>query len=362
VRRNIESTDDAQIDGDLVSVPARTSGVVARVLFTDNQHVSAGELLVELDADVPRARLAQANAALAAAEASAAAADADSRVAEAGARANEKAAAASLHGAGSSASASTQQIREAGAAADAARVAKGRADTELARSKRLFAGGATPQADLDRAQAMYDGAVASLAQAEAHAASLRSSASMAASRVEEASARYEQSKDVDSLIEQARARAAAAHAQVETAKAMRDIAALDVKYAEIRAPADGVVSKRAISVGQMVAPGQPVVSLAQDGRVWVTANFKETQIEKMKVGQPVEFTLDAFPKWKLHGEIESFSAATGAKFTLLPPDNASGNYTKVVQRVPVHVKIVDPPSGVTLRPGLSAELEVDTGK
>jgi membrane fusion protein, multidrug efflux system len=123
-----------------------------------------------------------------------------------------------------------------------------------------------------------------------------------------------------------------------------------------------VVSKRSVAPGQLVAAGQPIVQLVPDGQLWVTANFKETQIQKMRVGQSAEIEIDAFPGEKLHGEVESFSAATGAKFTLLPPDNASGNYTKVVQRLPVRIKVKDIPAGVALRPGLSAELTVDTRK
>ncbi len=180
--------------------------------------------------------------------------------------------------------------------------------------------------------------------------------------VDEASARFEQTSDVDAIIEQAKARAVAAHAQVTTAKAARDLATLDVSYTHIVAPSDGIVSKRTVAPGQLLAAGQPVVQLVPDGQLWVTANFKETQIQKMRIGQPAEIEIDAFPGQTLHGEIESFSAATGAKFTLLPPDNASGNYTTVVQRLPVRIKVKDVPSGVALRPGLSAELVVDTRK
>jgi membrane fusion protein (multidrug efflux system) len=160
-------------------------------------------------------------------------------------------------------------------------------------------------------------------------------------------------------VRQARARAAVAHAQVDTAKAARDRAALDLGYTKIFAPSAGVVSKKSINVGQSVASGQAIVQLVPEER-WITANFKETQLAHMKVGQPAHFTLDAYPGVTLDGDVLSFSGATGARFTLLPPDNATGNFTKVVQRVPVRIRVRDVPEGISLRPGMSVNLEIDT--
>ena len=125
---------------------------------------------------------------------------------------------------------------------------------------------------------------------------------------------------------------------------------------------DYVAEGLSIGVGQMVQAGQGVVQLVPTLNVWITGNFKETQLAGMRPGQPAHATVDAFPGVVVHGEVESFSAATGARFSLLPPDNASGNYTKVVQRVPVRVHIRDIPAGVVLRPGMSVDLEVDTNK
>ena len=119
------------------------------------------------------------------------------------------------------------------------------------------------------------------------------------------------------------------------------------------------MSKKTVAVGQMLGPGQALAQLVTDDR-WVTANFKETQIADMRVGQPVELEIDAFPDHPLHGHVESFAGGTGARFTLLPPDNATGNFTKVVQRVPVRVRIDDMPDGVPLRAGLSVEATVNT--
>jgi membrane fusion protein (multidrug efflux system) len=195
--------------------------------------------------------------------------------------------------------------------------------------------------------------------AQARVEALRSTVAGASGRAAEASARARQVADVASFVAQARARAEAAHAQVATAQAARDLAALDLSYTKIVAPHDGTVSKKTIAEGQAVSAGQPVVQLVTPG-VWITANFKETQIERMRPGEPVVVEVDAFPSHDVHGEIESLSGATGSRFTLLPPDNASGNYTKVVQRVPVRIRVTDVPDGVDLRPGLSVSASVRT--
>jgi membrane fusion protein (multidrug efflux system) len=357
-----EATDDAQIDAEMVSVPARTPGVVLKVAFVENQAVKAGDVLAELDPEPARARLAQADANLAAARAAAESADADEHVAETSVRSNKSAADATLHGAESSVSASRQQIAEAEAAVTSAAANLARAQLDLDRSRSLFASGSVAQADVDRNQSNADVATATLAQARARLASVQASTSQASSKVQEASARAAQASDVDALIKQAQARARTAHAQVAVAQSARDLAALELSYTRITAPQDGYVSRKTAAVGQMVATGQGIVQLVPTREVWVTGNFKETQLEKMRAGQPAHVVIDAFPGVTLAGEVESFSAATGARFSLLPPDNASGNFTKVVQRVPVRVKLGAIPPGLALRPGMSVELSVDTRK
>ncbi|WP_437275008.1 HlyD family secretion protein [Sorangium sp. So ce375] len=360
--RGIEATDDAQIDAEVVSVPARAAGVVVKVLFSENQTVKAGDVLAELDAEPARARLAQAEASLSAARASADAADADERIAETNARSNKSVAEASLHGAASSASASKQQIAEGEALVASTTATLEQATLERDRARKLVETGALAQAQLDQLQASVDVARASLEQAKARLAALRATTTQAWSRVEEANAKVQQASNVDAFIAQARARARVARAQVETAQAARDLAALELSYTRIVAPQDGAVSKKTLSVGQMVSAGQAVGVLVPARQVWVTGNFKETQLARMRVGQPAHVSIDAYPGVTVDGEVESFSAATGARFSLLPPDNATGNFTKVVQRVPVRIQLHDAPPDVVLRPGMSVELAVDTSR
>ena len=360
--RGLESTDDAQIDAEMVSVPARTAGVVSKLNFVENQVVKAGDVLAEIDATPAQARLAQADATLAAARASAEAADADADVAETNARGNKSVAEASLQGASSSEVASKEQIAEGHAQVASATANLQRAKTDLDRTKELVSSGSVAQAQLDQMQATFDIAKASLDQSKARLASLQATTSQAQSRVQEANARLRVSSDVDALINQARSRAKTAHAQVAVSQAVRDLAALDLSYTKILAPQDGIVSKKTIGVGQMLAAGQGIVELVPTREMWITGNFKETQLKKMRVGQPAHMEVDAFDGVTLHGEVESFSAATGARFSLLPPDNASGNYTKVVQRVPVRIHLKDVPAGLALRPGMSVDLVVDTNK
>jgi len=360
LHRGLESTDDAQVDGDIVSVPARIAGMVVGLHFEENQVVHAGDPLVELDPEPAKAKLEQAEAALQAAQAAAAAADADAKVAEANARGGKSLAEAGLRGAQSGVSASRSQIAEGKAQVASAQAALQKARADLERGRQLVSIGAIARADFDRIQAAHDTAAAALDQAKARLSALESAAMQAQSHTAEAAARVEQTSDVNSFVEQARSKAANAHAQVAVAQAARDLAALELSYTKIVAPQDGVVSKRSVAVGELIQAGQPVGQLIPSSLPWITANFKETQLAHMHPGQPVEISIDAYPGVELHGEVESLSGATGARFALLPPDNASGNFTKVVQRLPVRIHLTDAPEDLVLRPGMNVDVTVDT--
>jgi membrane fusion protein (multidrug efflux system) len=357
--RGLERTDNAQIDADVVLVPARIAGTVARLHFIENQRVKAGDLLAELDDAAPRARLAEADAALAAATAQAEAADADAQVTATNASSGRSLAAAGLDSAAAGAATSAQQIREGEAQLKSLESSLTQAAGDRERAHHLFQTGAIARTQLEQAETAYAVTLSNRDAAQARLAAQRLSVGQAKSHVAEASARLRQSSNGEALVRQAHARALAAHAQVDTARAAQTLAALELSYTKIVAPHDGVASKKSINEGQTVNPGQPIVQLVTPA-VWVTANFKETQVGHMRVGQPAHFTVDAYPGVELAGQLESVSGATGARFSLLPPDNATGNYTKVVQRMPVRVSVKDVPAGVMLRPGMSVELTVNT--
>ncbi|HEY1953554.1 MAG TPA: HlyD family secretion protein [Gemmatimonadaceae bacterium] len=312
--RSHESTDNAQVDGHIVPVLAKVGGYVKTVSVNENDRVNAGQLLVQLEDDDYRVRLQQAQADLAAAEATA--------------------------GGSGQAEAQVQSAAGQRAALDAqigaARANANKADADLARAKELANKQIISRQQLDAAQASADVAHANLLAAERQAAAAGGTVNTAEAGVRVANART------------LGFRAAAENAQ------------LQLDYTRITAPASGEVSRKQVEVGQLVSAGQPLLSIVADTGVWVTANFKETQLAQIHPGQPVEFEIDAYGGCKGEGTVASVSGATGAKFALLPPDNATGNFTKVVQRVPVRIAVTKPCPGYTLRPGLSANVHVNT--
>jgi membrane fusion protein (multidrug efflux system) len=314
-----ESTDDAQVDGHIVPVLAKVGGYVASVAVDENQRVNEGQILVTLDDKDYRVRLEQAQADLAAAQAAAgsgkATGQAEAQVATA---------------AGQRASLGSQVV--------AARAANTKAQADLSRMRDLAAKQIVSRQQLDAAQAAADAARAQLQAAE-----------------QQATAAGAQVSSAEAGVRVATARAEAAQAEVDNAR-------LQLSYTKITAPASGIVARKQVEVGQLVAAGQPVMSIVADTGVWVTANFKETQLGDIRVGQPVEFEVDAYGSCTAHGVVESLSGATGARFALLPPDNATGNFTKVVQRVPVRIRVTKAcADNRPLRPGLSVNVHVQTG-
>lgn len=296
------TTDDAQIEGHIVPVVARVGGYVAAVRVNENQPVHAGDVLVQLDDRDLRARLAEAEAQLASAQAIAGTdgVGGEARARVAAARAN---------------------VAQAQAAAEKDRV-------NLERSRTLARQDIISRQELD--------------QAEATAKSSRAQLAAAREQVLEASASLR-----------------SAGSQVAAARATRDEAALQLSYARITAPLDGVVSRKAVEMGQLIQPGQPITNVVPLSDVWVVANLKETQLRGVDVGDPADVRVDSDPKTPHHATVESLSPATGAKFSLLPPDNASGNFTKVVQRVPVRLRLDQPYDPAhPLRPGMSVKVTI----
>jgi membrane fusion protein (multidrug efflux system) len=357
--RGRENTDDAQVDADVVTVSARVGGTVLAVHVADNQLVKRGDLLVELDTSDLAAQTKQAEAEFAAARAQADGADAQVRIVEATSKGGLSAARAQLSG-------STQSVEGAGAQIDVAKAAlvrakaeASRAETDLARTEVLRKEQAIAQAELDTASANAESARAAVAQAQAQLTAATDMKRTAQTQIAEAQGRVEQSAPVDALLAVARANAQLAHARADAAEAALTLARSQLSYARIEAPTDGVLSRLSVRGGQLIQQGQQVVVVVPD-RTYVIANFKETQVGQMRSGQSAEISVDAYPARTFEGKVESTSPGTGARFSLLPPDNASGNFVKVVQRVPVKIAWVNVPPDVKLAAGMSADVTVHT--
>jgi len=357
--RGRENTDDAQVEADVVTVSARVGGVVLAVHVVDNQQIKKGELLVELDPRDLSAQEKQAQADVAAARAQADGADAQVRIVEATSKGGLSAARAQLSGSAQSVEGASAQIEVAKAALARAKSEASRAETDLARAEALRKEQAIPQAQLDTAMANADSARAAVAQAQAQLAASTDMKRTAETQIAEAQGRVQQSAPVDALLAAALANAQLAHARADAAEAALSLSRSQLSYARIEAPADGVLSRLSVREGQLVQPGQQVVVVVPD-RTYVVANFKETQVGKMRSGETAEVSVDAYPGRTFEGKVESTSPGTGARFSLLPPDNASGNFVKVVQRVPVKIAWVNVPADVKLAAGMSADVTVQT--
>jgi membrane fusion protein (multidrug efflux system) len=353
-----ESTDDAQIEADVVPIAARVAGQVRKVYVAENQAVKKGMLLLELDDADYAAREKQAEAELDTTSAQAEAADSQAQVATAGARGGFASAQAMVSGSAVAVQAAEAQIASAKAGLRRAESDAHKAEMDLARTKELRAANAVPQEKLDNTLADVESTQAALLQARANLNAAEEARRAATSRVGEARGRLDQSAPVSSQIAVAQANARLAHARVKSAEAALELAKLQLSYTKISAQEDGLVSRLGVHEGQLVTIGQPMAALVPN-RPYVVANFKETQIGRMKPGQKVEIAIDAFSGEKLEGKVESLSGGTGSRFSLLPPDNASGNFVKVVQRVPVRIALTRIPQELTLRAGLSADVTVD---
>jgi membrane fusion protein (multidrug efflux system) len=334
-----ESTDDAQIDGHLDPISARISGTVLRVLHDENEVVQAGTLLVELDPKDYEVALERARADLADAEANATAA-------QVGVPLTTTTSSSQLAAADAAVNAAEKEVDSAKSRVQEADANYTKAADDLKRFQQLV-----QKDEVSRQQ--YDSAVAAATAARATLDSAKSMVANAESRAAQARAQAASAHTVPEQVRVTKARATAAAAEVQRARAAVALAELNLQYTKILAPVSGILSKRNVEPGQVVQPGQPLFSIVNLDDIWVTANFKETQLKNMRVGQKVTIHVDAYGR-DYSGTVESISGATGARFSLLPPENATGNYVKVVQRVPVRIRFdkgQDP--NHVLRPGLS---------
>jgi membrane fusion protein (multidrug efflux system) len=353
---NQETTDDAQVEADVVPIAARVNGQIAKRLVEDNQRVKKGEVLVQIDDADFAARVKQSEAELETTRAQAAAADAQVQVVEASAKGGLQTARASFSGSSMGVANAEAQLAAFRAGLERAKAEARKGELDLQRTKQLVAGNALPRERLDNAQVAFDATQAALAQAQAQVAAASEMRRLASTRVDEARGRLDQSTPIAAQIASARASADLAHARIKVAEATLELTRLQLSYTKVIASEDGLVTKLTVQPGQMIQIGQPLAALVPD-HTYVVANFKETQVGRLRPGQSARLRLDAFPGIELEGKVESVSGGTGARFSLLPPDNASGNFVKVVQRVPVRIAWSKRPD-LPLQAGLSTEVTV----
>ncbi len=343
--RRYEDTDDAQVDGYVASVSPRVPGTVTAVHVVDNQRVRAGDVLVELDPTDLEVALAQARASVAQARAAFQAEQPSVSITETSNLASIGSAAADVDSARTDLEAAQRDLDQADANARLA-------DSQLERAKQLVAGGSIPAAEYDQRVAAAD-----VARAAAQAARQR----LAGRRAKLDAALTRQREIVQNAPRQLVSRQATVEvrqANLDVAEAQLRQAQLNLGYARVVAPGDGIVGRRTVNVGDRVQPGQQLCALTLTGELWVTANFRETQVRLMKPGQEAAVHVDALAR-DYRGVGETFAGATGSRYSLLPPENASGNYVKVVQRIPVRVGIAPgQPELDRLRPGMSVEVDV----
>lgn len=350
------ATDDAQTDADVVPVSARVSGVVLKMSVQDNQEVKAGQLIAEIDPADYAAKVTAAEADLAAAQAQADAADAQIGIVTSTSKGGLSSAKAQQLGASAAVAAAGSQIAAAQASVARAKSDLAKAQSDYDRAKKLHDAGAITGQQMDAASAQRDSDQAALALANANLAAARDAQAQAETHVAEAKGHVMQSAPIDQQVAAVTASSKLAHAHVDSAKAALDIAKLQAGYTKIFAPSDGFVSKLAVHDGQMVQPGS-VICMVVPKQTYVIANFKETQISRIRPGDDVEIKIDAIGGTR-HGKVVSVAAGTGARFSMMPPDNATGNFVKVVQRVPVKINWATPQDGVGLQAGLSADVTV----
>jgi membrane fusion protein, multidrug efflux system len=304
------STDNAYVRGDVTSLAPKVAGYITTLEVVDNQSVHAGDVLFRIDDRDYRAKLAQAVATVEAAEARLTNVDADVQLQHA-------------------------LVRQAEAQRRSTLAERNLATKASDRRRELIRTNAVSQAAVDESDA-------ALSRAEAG--------------VSAASAMVEAQQQRIAVLATQREAAAAAVAQ---AKAARDLAEIDLGHTVVHAPIDGVIGNRQVRVGRLVAPGTSLLDIVPVKDVWVVANFKETQVEHIRPGQRVHITIDGYPNEKLEGVVDSFAPGSGSAFSLLPADNATGNFIRVVQRVPVKIRFKGNPLTGRLVPGLSARVEID---
>jgi membrane fusion protein, multidrug efflux system len=367
-----ESTDDAQIDGHINAVSARVTGNVIAITAEDEQLVNAGDVLVKLDPRDYEVAVARAEADLADAEAALEGSRTDIPITSTNTSSQLKSAHASRGDAGASLLSAQRQLSAAQARLDSsqAQVREGeanlqRAKDDVARYKLLVDKVEIPRQTYDIAvqteaadQATVDARRASVREAEENIAVAQSAIVQANERIAQAEATVESALTAPQQVAVSRARAKSATALLAQRKALLDQAKLNLHYCTIVAPVTGIVGKKTVEIGENVSPGEQMMAVVPLDDIWVTANFKETQLSRMRPGQKVRFTVDAYDR-TYNGHVVAVGGASGSRFSVIPPENATGNYVKVVQRLPVRINLdAGQNADRLLRPGMSVDPKV----
>jgi membrane fusion protein (multidrug efflux system) len=372
--RDRVSTDDAQVDAHIAPVAPKVSGNIAEILVDDNQAVKAGQVLVRVDPRDYEAKVAQARAAVAAAESQAAGARVgvpltNATTASGTSQAEAQVAAATADYEKTKADyerASSSELAYGRADVEAKRATAERARADRARMETLVAKDEISKQQFDAyvaAAKVADSELAAsqekLVNAEKQAQSSKASMEAAQARVSASRAGLEQARANRQQVNISSAQAGSASAAILQARANLEAAELELSYTTITAPIDGVVTKKIVQIGQIVQPGQSMLTIVPLKDVWVTANFKETQLSGVKSGQRAEVHVDMYGR-SFDGRVDSVAGATGTKLSLLPPENATGNFVKVVQRIPVKIVLLNVPKDYVFRPGMNVDATIYT--
>jgi membrane fusion protein (multidrug efflux system) len=351
----LESTDDAQVDGYIYPVTARVSGYVQRVTVDDNQYVQAGTVLVQLDARDYEIAVDHAKAAMANQQANSAASRINVPLTSVNTSTQLASALADVENATAGLIAAQQQQQAAEASLREAEANDLKAQDDVERFKPLAAKDEIPQQRFTQAVAGQQATAAAVEAVRASAAAAAQAVTQARTRLAQAQASLQYAETRPQQISVQSSHADAAKAQVLQAAAALEQAQLNLQYTTIVAPVSGIVGRRSVQPGQYLSPGQQLLSIVplDAANIWVTANFKETQLKKMRPGQPVTIAVDTYDR-EYAGHVDSIAAASGARYSLLPPENATGNFVKVVQRIPVKIRFDEGQDPMhLLRPGMS---------
>ncbi|MGD0734301.1 MAG: HlyD family secretion protein [Terracidiphilus sp.] len=352
-----EDTDDAQVNGHLIQVSSRIAGQVLKVDVEENQVVKAGDTIAELDPRDYNVAVENAEAALASARANAAAANVNVPITTINTGSNLRSAGADVSGTQAGIAQAQRQLEAAHARVAQAQANYVKAQADLERYKPLVAKDVISKQQFDAAVAAADADKAAVADARATEQAASDAVKIAREKMSQAQDQLKYAETGPQQVAAQSARARQAEAQVEQAQAQLDQAELNLSYTKIIAPVGGIITRKSVELNQNVSVGQNLLTLVSLDDIWITANFKETQLKHMAKDQPVEIAVDATGK-KYHGKVTQIGGATGSVLSLFPPENATGNYVKVVQRVPVRIDFTDLKNedpNQLLRPGLSVE-------